>query len=126
MIDKATEKALQEVGRSIPKWMLKELVKKKVISPDMNDFADAVIGKTRNSTRNNRWTVEQAQAIQESFKRLKAVGAFNKETQSEINLEVQKEIDQFVSTKVEKLVKSGKIPRARQDSFTKMLRNKMK
>ena len=117
-MDRKTKEELQKIGQQIPRDLLaKGVIKEKRFAID-KEIALDLLGKPGIGDK-------QRDLIRRGLEDPR-VRATHEKVSTRIDEKVSQEIDKFVETKMQQAIKSGKIKKAKRDSFHNMVDAHMK
>lgn len=118
-MDERTYRALREVGRSIPKELLRDaIIKSEPLKGGVDEYLKWQKDTTRFSSRDDRKKVEE-------IKKYQAKGAFDHESTT-IDPVKEKKIEDFVEGRVKHLIDSGQIKPTKLDPWARRISEKAK
>jgi hypothetical protein len=110
-MDKNTERELQNIGRTIPKRLLNNLTRER---PDE---------RVEEAREKLEWAAKKGKDYARSALNS---GAFKPSTVSAVDEKTTRQLNEHVQGRVDYLIKSGKIPPAKQDDFMAKMQDKFR
>lgn len=109
-MDKKVERFLNRISASIPKHLRDNLMKKEY-NPDLDTISNALASRV--ISKENK------------AKLSKIKDGMLKDQHDIVDPEIEKEIDLYLSTKIEQAIRKGEIPKATKDDFQKRISAKI-